>query len=252
MFTIIIKNKIAIDKMRMAGKKLANVMDEVKDSVVEGINTFDLDALIEKKMVERGLRPECKGYAGYKFATCISLNDVIVHGIPSKEIILKSGDFVKIDVVGSYKKYCVDMARCFFIGNVDPLVKKIAAVAQKALDTAICKIKPGCCLSDISASIQREVEISGFSVVRAFAGHGIGKSMHEDPEIPNYITSEGKKIVLREGMTLAIEPMIAQKSYEVRIMSDGWTAKTSDGGMAAHVEDTVLVTKNGAEVLTRV
>lgn len=248
---IIIKNKISIDRMRTAGKLLAEVMNEVFDFIKEGISTLELDAVIEKKMRIKGLNPECKGYGTYKHSSCISVNDVVVHGVPSKEIILKSGDFVKVDVVGSYKGYCADMARGFFIGSVSPVAEKLARVAQRALDDALAKIVPGVLLSEISASIQKTVEDAGFGVIRDFAGHGIGKSMHEAPEIPNYVDSQNSFVILREGMTLAIEPMIVEKHYAVEILSDGWTAKTRDGGLAAHVEDTVLVTKGGVEVLTR-
>lgn len=250
MTEIILKNKVSIEKMRHAGKLLASIMEEIKSMVIPGQNTLAIDAFIEKRLIESGLKPSCKGYAGYRFATCISLNDTIVHGIPSKEVILKSGDFVKIDVVGSYKGYCADIARYFFVGEVNATASHLALIAQQALDGAIVKIGPGIRLSDISHFIQRHVESAGFSVIRDFAGHGIGKAMHEAPQIPNY-GAPGHGPELREGMTLAIEPMIAEKSYQLRIMSDGWTARTLDGGLAAHVEDTVVVTKNGAEVLTR-
>jgi methionyl aminopeptidase len=247
----LIKNKIAIEKMRTAGKRLACILQDIGPEVVAGISTLDLDRIVEDKMRKSGLVPECKGYAGYKHATCISLNDGIVHGIPSKDLILKSGDFVKIDVVGSYKSYCADMTRFFFVGDVSIVTRKIAQTAQDALDAAIGKIAPGVRVSEISACIQDKVEFDGFSIIRAFAGHGIGKDLHEDPDIPNY-RKAGDDVVLREGMTLAIEPMISERSHEVRILQDGWTAKTADGGLAAHVEDTVLVVKNGSEVLTRI
>lgn len=250
MTEIILKNKVSIEKMRHAGKLLASILEEVKGMVIPGQNTLTIDAFVEKRLIENGLKPSCKGYAGYRFATCISLNDTIVHGIPSKEVILKSGDFVKIDVVGSYKGYCADIARYFFVGEVNATASHLALIAQQALDGAIVKIGPGIRLSDISHFIQRHVESAGFSVIRDFAGHGIGKAMHEAPQIPNY-GAPGHGPELREGMTLAIEPMIAEKNYQLRIMSDGWTARTLDGGLAAHVEDTVVVTKNGAEVLTR-
>lgn len=251
MDAIIIKNKVAIEKMRTAGKLLAQVMQETESFVKEGISTHELDQIIEKKMRERELKPECKGYAGYKHSSCISLNDVIVHGVPKKEIILKSGDFVKIDIVGSYKGYCADMARCFFVGKASPVAKKMAEVAQRALDKGISLVRPGVRLSDISACVQREVEQAGFGVIRDFAGHGIGKNIHEAPDVPNF-GRPGQGPILQEGMTLAIEPMITEKDYAVKIMADGWTAKTVDGGLAAHVEDTVVVVRNGAEILTRI
>jgi methionyl aminopeptidase len=245
-----LKNKVAIDKMRTAGKKLAQILLTVESEIKEGISTHELDFLIEKLMREQGLKPVCKGYGTYRHATCISVNDVVVHGVPTKDTILKSGDFVKIDVVGSFESYCADMARYFFVGDVSERVLKLASVAQSALDKAIRLIKPGVFLSDISACIQNEVEAAGFGVVRYFSGHGIGKSLHEAPDVPNY-GKPGTGPVLREGMTLAIEPMITEGSYEIVIMSDGWTAKTQDGGLAAHVEDTIVVTRDGVEILTR-
>jgi methionyl aminopeptidase len=248
---IIIKNKASIHKMRKAGRLLAQIMQEVEKLIKPGQNTLEIDAFIEKRMLQEGLVPECKGYAGYRYATCISLNDVIVHGVPSEKNVLKNGDFVKIDVVGSYKGYCADIARYYFVGNVDVSVKKLASVVQCALDAAIDAIKPGIHLSDVSVAIQDTTERAGFNVVRDFVGHGIGKSMHEAPEIPNF-GKPGNGPVLREGMTLALEPMITEKGHEVRVMPDGWTAKTRDGGLSAHVEDTVLVTSDGSEVLTRI
>jgi methionyl aminopeptidase len=245
-----VKDKIAIDKMRTAGKLLAQILEKVRSLVVEGANTWDLDRVIEADMRFAGLKPECKGYAGYKYATCISLNDVIVHGVPSKEIVLKSGDFVKIDVVGSYQGYCADLSRYVFVGQANPVALKLAKVAQQALDAAIDLAIPGNKVSDISARIQQIVESSGFSVIRKFAGHGIGRTMHEEPDIPNYV-HPGCGFLLKPGMTLAIEPMIAENGFHVKTMSDGWTAKTLDGGLAAHVEDTVLITDGVAEVLTR-
>lgn len=247
---IIIKNKLAIEKMRMAGKLLSQVFEKLSDIVVSGKNTLEIDTFIEKKIKSLGLRSECKGYAGYNYVSCISLNDVVVHGIPSRKIVLKSGDFVKIDIVASYKGYCADMARYFFVGQVSSLVKRLAMTAQRALDTAIDKAFPGRQLSEISVCIQQVVEAEGFGVVREFAGHGIGKDMHEDPEVPNF-GEPGKGPILREGMTFAIEPMITERGYDVRVMADGWAVQTIDGGFAAHVEDTIVVMRDGAEILTR-
>jgi methionyl aminopeptidase len=247
---IIIKNKQAIMKMRTAGRLLAGIFESLDGVIKQGMSTLDINDYIEKEMLKLELKPVCKGFHGYKHATCISVNDVVVHGVPSQSIIVKSGDLVKVDVVGSYKGYCADMARCFFVGDVSPVAKKLAHVARTALDRAIDAIKPGIHLSEISVLIQQEVEQAGFGVVRAFAGHGIGKNMHEEPEVPNFKTSE-KGPILREGMVLAIEPMITEHGYKVTIDKDGWTARTADGGLAGHVEDTVLVTDQGAEVLTK-
>jgi methionyl aminopeptidase len=245
-----IKNKQAINKMRIAGRLLSSVMHEIAEHIKPGITTFELNEKVEEKMKKVGLHPECKGYRGYKYATCISVNDVIVHGVPSREVVLKNGDLVKIDVVGSHKKYCADMARCFFVGQGSSNAIKLVKVAQKALDKAIEHAVVGNYVSDISSCIQREVEKEGFSVIRDFAGHGIGRDMHEDPEIPNFGVP-GKGPVLDSGMVLAIEPMIAEGGHEVSIAKDGWTAKTADGKLAGHVEDTVLVTLQAPEILTR-
>jgi len=247
---IIIKNKVAIEKMRTAGQLLAEVFAEIPSFLEEGKNTAEIDLFVEQKMLQKGLKPECKGYGGYRHATLISPNDVVVHGIPSKNIILKNGDFVKIDVVGAYRGYCADMARYYFIGNVPPIAQKLAEVAQRALDEAIGNIGPGVKLSDVSSRIQKIVEGEGFGVVRDFAGHGIGKRIHEEPDVPNYATGVAGPL-LREGMTLAIEPMITQGDYKVLVLDDGWTVKTADGGLAAHVEDTIAITSHGAEVFTR-
>ncbi len=248
---MLVKNKSAIDKMRVAGQHLAQIMQEAAELVVAGVSTLELDALIEQKIISRGLKPVCKGYAGYKHATCISVNDVIVHGVPTQESILKFGDFVKIDITASYKSYCADVARYFFVGQASDVARKMAAVAQQALDAAIVLAVPGNKVSDISACVQAIVEKEGFAIIRTFSGHGIGRDLHEEPDVPNF-GKPGKGMILQDGMTLAIEPMIAERGYHVTIMKDGWTAKTADGGLAAHVEDTVVVRQGGAEVLTRI
>lgn len=247
---MLVKNKGAIDKMRVAGQHLAQLMEEVKGLIAPGMSTLELDTLIDQRIVSRGLKPVCKGYAGYQHATCISVNDVIVHGIPSRETVLKFGDFVKIDVIASYKSYCADITRYFFVGQAQEVAYKMAEVAQRALDAAIKIAVPGNKVSDISACVQEIVEKEGFSVIRAYSGHGIGKDLHEEPDIPNF-GKPGKGMVLQEGMTLAIEPMIAERGCDVTVMKDGWTARTADGGLAAHVEDTIVVRRGGAEVLTR-
>lgn len=247
---IIIKDRIALQKMRQAGLLLSQVMKVSASKVLVGASTLEIDMFIESEMRKRDLNPVCKGYCGYAYASCISLNDVVVHGVPSDKVVLKSGDFVKIDIAASYQGYCADMARYFFVGEVDKKVDRLAKTAKRALDTAIDMIAPGVSISEISSGIQKVVEDAGFGVVRVFAGHGLGKSLHEDPEVPNF-EEPGHGPILREGMTIAIEPMITQGSYDVKIDSDGWTARTVDGGMAAHIEDTIAVTKSGAEVLTR-
>lgn len=252
---IYIKDKKSIEKMRTAGKLLAKIMTDVKSLIKPGISTLEIDSFIEDSILAAGLKPSCKGYRGYKHATCVSLNDVVVHGVPSSEIILKDGDLVKVDVIASYKNYCVDMARSYFVGDVSSVIKRITETVNLALDKGIENAVEGNYISDISRAIEDEIVSSGFGIVRSFAGHGVGKLLHEDPEIPNFTNDKdesckGTKIVL--GMTLAIEPMITERGYEIFIDDDGWTARTSDGGIAGHAEDTVLVTSNGPEILTRI
>ncbi|MEX0672254.1 MAG: type I methionyl aminopeptidase [Candidatus Babeliales bacterium] len=247
---ITIKNKRSIEKMEKAGSLLSAVLDSVGQRVQPGISTLVLDSWIADQLQEKGLVSKIKGYRGYRHVSCISLNDEVVHGVPCEQKILKKGDLVKIDVCASWNGYCADMARCFFVGSVDAMTQKLTAAAQWALDKGIEQARPGNYLSDISAAIQAEVERHGFSVVRDFAGHGIGKQMHEEPEIENF-GKPGTGPVLRAGMTFAIEPMITMGKYDVYVAEDGWTVKTIDKSLAAHVEDTVLITDHGPKILTR-
>lgn len=247
---IIIKNKAAIMKMEIAARKLAEVIQEITPLVKEGVTTLELDTAVVKKLSEKGLVSRCKGYLGYQHVTCISVNEEVVHGVPRKEKVIKDGDLVKIDICASWKTYCADMARCFLIGNVSDGIQKLARVAQQSLDKGIEQAVVGNRVSDISAAVQKEVEKNGFGVVRDFAGHGIGKSLHEDPEVLNY-GKPGRGPILRAGMTLAIEPMITYGKYDVYVTHDGWTVKTEDKSWAAHVEDTVLITESGPKILTR-
>lgn len=247
---ITIKNKIALRKMEQAGQALAEIFEEIRPLLSPGMSTLDIDSDIAKRLVQKGLTSRTKGYMGYKHVSCISVNDEVVHGVPSKDKLLAPQDVVKIDICASWKGYCGDMARTFFIVQSTPEAKKLAEVAQSALDKGIEQARVGNRLTDISAAIQEEVERHGFGVVRDFAGHGIGKQLHEDPELLNY-GKPGQGPVLRAGMTLAIEPMITQGSYDVYITQDGWTVKTKDKSLAAHVEDTVAITDQGPKILTR-
>ena len=247
---ITIKNKLALQKMATAGKELSSIFDELKSMIQPGMSTLELDVWIEKKIAERKLVPQTKGYMGYKHSSCISINDEVVHGIPSEKKILKQGDLVKVDTCVAWKGYCADMARCFFVGHFTEKSSKLVQVAEEALKVGINKAKAGARLSDISYAIQQEVEKHGFGVVRDFAGHGIGKKMHESPEILNY-GKPGSGPILRPGMTLAIEPMITVGDYKVFVAEDGWTVKTKDSSLAAHVEDTIVVTEGEPKILTR-
>lgn len=238
-------------KMETAGQKLATVFTTITaDFLKPGVTTLEIEELVVAGLAREGLLSRCKGYMGYKHVSCISVNDEVVHGIPSKEKKLKSGDLVTVDVCASWQGYCADMARCFFVGKGAPEMEKLAQVAQQSLDKGIAQACAGRRLTDISAAVQREVESNGFGVVRDFAGHGIGKSMHEDPEVLNY-GQPGRGPVLQVGMALAIEPMITAGAYDVYVADDGWTVLTEDQSWAAHVEDTVLITQNGPKILTR-
>ena len=248
---ILIKNKMALSKMETAGMLLAGIVEEVGSLMRPGVSTYEIDFWVAQQLKEKGLVSEMKGYGTYKHVTCISLNDEVVHGVPSKSKILQSKDLVKVDVCASWKGYCADMARCFFVEDIpSDVAKKLVEVAQSALDKGIEQCVPGNRLGDISAAIQKEVEKYGFGVVRDFAGHGIGKSMHEEPELLNYGVA-GQGILLREGMTIALEPMITIGSYEVYVTDDEWTVKTEDKSLAAHIEDTVAITAQGPKILTR-
>lgn len=247
---ISIKNKLAIRKMETAGNFLAEICLEIEKDLVVGISTLSIDTIISHKLSQRGLVSCTKGYMGYKHSSCISLNDEVVHGVPSEKTKLAHGDLVKIDICASYQGYCADMARCFFVEKKESSGEKLVKTAQESLDAGIAQMKVGARLTNISAAIQQKVEEQGFGVVRDFAGHGIGKRMHEEPEILNY-GKPGQGPLLQVGMAFAIEPMITAGSYEVYITGDGWTVKTKDKSLAAHVEDTVVLTENGPKILTR-
>jgi methionyl aminopeptidase len=244
-----IKDKLSIQKMAQAGSLLSDILASVEQLVKPGVSTAEIDAWIELQLKAKGLVSSVKGYMGYRHVSCISVNDVVVHGVPRADCFLKLGDLVKIDVCASWNGYCADMARSFFVGQPSDVSQKLVDGAHLALKKGIDQARVGNKLSDISAAIQEEVEKHGFGVVRDFAGHGIGKDMHEAPEILNY-GKPGRGPVLREGMTFAIEPMITAGKYHVYVADDGWTVKTVDHSLAAHVEDTIVVTSAGPVILT--
>ncbi len=246
---ITIKNKSSIRKMEEAGIKLSGLFDDLASVVKAGSTTLFLNEWIEQQLRTRGLVSRMKGYMGYPHASCISVNDEVVHGVPSGRV-LQDGDFLTIDVCASYKGYCADMARQFFVGTVKEQVHELARVAERSLQAGIAQAVPGNRLGDISAAIQKEVERAGFGVVRDFAGHGIGRYMHEEPEVLNY-GQPGQGPVLCAGMALAIEPMITMGDYTVQVTEDGWTVCTKDNSLAAHVEDTIIITDNGPKNITR-
>ena len=247
---IIIKNQLSIRKMEEAGKRLGAIFQHMAERIVSGVSAHELDLWIAEQIRASDMTSKVKGYMGYRHVSCISINDEVVHGVPTKEKIFARGDLVKVDVCAAWNGYCADMARTFFVDSVrTEEQERLVAAAQRALYKGIEKARPGARLSDISAAIQKEVEQCGYGVVRDFAGHGIGKQMHEDPEILNY-GDPGNGPVLRPGMAFAIEPMITMGRYDVYVTDDGWTVKTRDKSLAVHVEDTVIVTEGDPRVMT--
>lgn len=247
---ITIKDKSALNAMKRTGRLLASLFNSLGAYVNPQVTTEQIDLVIADYLKHHNLISCSKGYMGYKHVSCISVNDVVVHGVPHKDIKLVSGDLVKIDVCASFNGYCADMARCFFVDYAPGKALELVTVAQESLDEGINKAQIGARLSDISAQIQKTVEAHGFGVIREFAGHGIGEKMHEAPEILNY-GKAGRGPLIKAGMAFAIEPMITMNDYRVYVESDGWTVKTCDKGLAAHVEDTVIITENGPEIITR-
>ena len=235
--------------MREAGKVTGYILGELANLIKPGMSTLEIDQFVEKTVKKHGMKAAEKGYCGYPASVCVSVNEEVVHGIPSRKRIIQSGDIVSVDLVVEYKGYMADAARTYGVGQLSPVAQRLIETAEKAFFHGIEFAKEGYRLSDISHAIQETVEGEGFGVIRDFVGHGIGSEMHEDPQIPNY-GKPGKGPRLQRGMTLAIEPMITQGSYEVDVLMDNWTAVTIDGGLAAHYENTVVVTDGEPELLT--
>lgn len=246
---ITIKNTEQIQLMREAGVFLAQVHDELGKALKPGMTTKDVDRLGEKLIRERGCIPSFLGYAGYPASVCVSVNDEVVHGIPTDSRVLKEGDVVSLDAGVIWKGYQSDAARTHVIGDASDEIKRLIKVTEESFFEGIKYAKEGCYLHDISRAIDAYVRPKGYGIVRDLTGHGIGKEMHEDPYIPNYRKlSKGPRLL--EGMTLAIEPMINLGTYKVNFLDDGWTVVTLDGKPSAHYENTVLVTKDGPEILS--
>ena len=248
---IMIKTPQEIEKMRRSGGVVRDVLETVRGLVKAGATTLDLENAAAAKMKELGAVAAFKGYRGYPCVLCTSLNEEVVHGIPSKGRVLRDGDIVSIDCGVVVNGYYGDSAITVAVGNgLTPEAKRLLDVTKASLDSAIAVVKPGATLGDIGAAVQEVVEADGFSVVRDFVGHGIGTHMHEDPQVPNY-GRRGQGTKLRPGMVLAIEPMVNVGGPGVQVLKDGWTAVTEDGSLSAHFEHTVAVTQEGATVLTQ-
>jgi methionyl aminopeptidase len=244
-----LKSAREIGLMRRAGHILSDVVDRLRTIVKAGVSTLEIDADVEEFIRGRGARPAFKGYRGFPATVCISINEEVVHGIPSARRIVKDGDIVGLDLGCIVEGYYADCAFTVAVGEVSPRVQQLLDVTRESLEQGIAECRPGRRLSDVSHAIQTHVERHGFSVVRAFVGHGIGRALHEEPQVPNF-GDPGRGPLLRPGMVLALEPMVTMGSWEVRILDDGWTAVTKDGSLAAHFEHTIAVTESGPEVLT--
>ena len=229
---------------------MAEVFEELKSYVKPGLTTAQIDLFAEKELYKRGLVSQAKGYRGYRHASCVSVNEEVVHGVPSETRFITDSDLVKIDICAKRNGLCADMTRCFAVGPSNKRIDRFVGAAYAALDAGVEHMIAGKRVGDISEAVQKTVEGYGYQVVRDFAGHGIGLCMHEDPEILNF-GKAGVGPELIEGIALAIEPMITEGDYAVHILPDGWTAVTTDGLLAAHVEDTVIITKHGPEVITK-
>lgn len=247
---IVLKTPDEVGTMDACNRIVQEVLDEIERGVAPGVTTLELDRIAERAVKARGAKPAFKGYRGYPRSLCASVNHEVVHGIPDAGTVLREGDIVGIDFGAIYRGFCGDAARTLKVGTVSAEAAKLVDTAWRALRSAVRAAVPGNRVGDISAAIQGIVEADGFSVVRDFVGHGVGRDLHEDPQIPNYGTA-GTGPRLKAGMVLAIEPMINAGGWEVEIAGNGWTAMTKDRRLSAHVEYSVAVTDGGSKVLGR-
>lgn len=246
---VIIKSPREIALMKEAGRVVGLVFKTLEEKIHPGMSTLDIDAIVEKTMLDNNCTPAEKDYYGYPASACVSVNDVLVHGIPSSKVILKEGDIVSVDIVATYKGYMADACRTYKVGTVSPRAERIVRVTKEAFFEALKLVKPGNYIGDISHRVQEYVESNGYNVSRDYTGHGIGSHMHEDPSIPNY-GKAGTGVKLEPNMTICIEPMVLEGRKDTRVLPDGWTAKSKDGKLTAHYENTVVVTESGYEIIT--
>jgi methionyl aminopeptidase len=254
---IVRKTATELEKMRQSGLLVWRVLEALRPLVREGATTQDLEVVAEKMIREAGAKPAFKGYyvpaagAKYPWVLCTSVNEEIVHGMPSAKRVLKDGDIVSIDTGVELNGYYGDSAITVPVGEIPPETERLLRVTRESLELAIDKVRPGNRLLDICGAVQEHVEENGFSIVREYVGHGIGTQLHEEPQIPNYVDRKGENPRLKEGMVLAIEPMVNAGEPGSRVLADRWTAVTKDGSYSAHFEHCVAVTSNGPWVLTR-
>ena len=245
---IVCRSQSEIAKLRRVNQLVARILAELRRNVAPGVTTRDLDMLAERLVREAGAEPAFKGYHGYPATVCASVNEQVVHGIPSTRVLVE-GDIISVDMGAKLDGFFGDCAVTVPVGAISPEAVRLLRVTEEALFHGIESVRPGARVSDIGAAVQRHVEAHGFSVVREFVGHGIGTSLHEEPQIANYGPA-GHGPRLSEGMVFAIEPMVNAGKADVKVLSDGWTAVTRDGRMSAHFEHSVVVTRGGCEILT--
>lgn len=247
---IICKSPAEIEKLRRSGQMVRRLLEEAKDKVRPGGTTLEIEKLVEKRLGDLKVRPAFKGYRGYPYCLCASVNEQIVHGFPSARR-LQEGDIVSLDMGVILEGFYGDSAVTVAVGEISPSLERLLRVTQESLELAIQQVRLGRRLGDVSAAVQSYAEGNGYGVVREFVGHGIGRELHEEPQVPNY-GKAGHGPVLKEGMVLAIEPMVTEGSASLRVLDDNWTAVTVDGSYSAHFEHMVAVTRNGPDVLTRI
>ncbi|AAO26944.1 methionine aminopeptidase [Buchnera aphidicola str. Bp (Baizongia pistaciae)] len=251
MTCIFIKNINEINKMRLVGKLVADVLDMIKEYIVPGITTEELNNICHNYITyKQHAKPACLGYQGFPKSICTSINDIVCHGIPNKNSILKNGDIINIDVAILKDKYYSDASKMFFVGKPTELGKKLCYVAKKSLYLALYTIRPGINLQKLGKVIQNYVKKQNFSIVKEYCGHGIGRSFHEPPQILHHNYYKSNTTILQSGMTFTVEPMINSGSCEVQCTNDGWTVKTKDKSLSAQYEHTILVNEEGCEILT--
>ena len=246
---ITLKTSRELKLMRNAGRIAARALKLAGESVEPGISTFEIDSIVKKYIESQGATPSFLGYGGFPASSCISVNNVVIHGIPSKSCILKSGDIVSIDVGAFFEGFHGDNAYTFPCGDISKEAQGLIDATRQSLFEGISQARVGNRIGDVSSAVQRYVEARSYSVVRDFVGHGVGAKLHEDPSVPNY-GNEGRGIRLAAGMTIAIEPMINIGTYEVKVLDDEWTTITKDGKLSAHFEHSVAITKDGPVILT--
>ncbi len=244
-----IKNSEQLALMKEAGRITGEALVFIRDYVREGVSTYELDKLIRHFIEKNGARPSFLNYAGFPASACISINDEVIHGIPSKRRILHEGDIVKVDVGAYYRGFHGDAARTIPVGKVSEEAERLIAVTRQSFFEGATAARPGMRIGDIGSAVQKYAESFGFSVVRPYVGHGVGHELHEQPDVPNYGTA-GHGVRLCSGMTIAIEPMINAGVKEVKDLPDGWTVKTADGKLSAHYENTVAILPDGPRILT--